>query len=139
MLLNAALNLSLRLVVVNWIEMRLAGRLSPAKILSYVIDPGVGANFYFIGTIGMNAANDLLPGRNHESVISARADTHHIFAAYYFGAEQRAAIGIGPVNVNDGMCGGWRNFFEWAALLRTSDRRNVVGLRNHDDREAAGL
>src|SRR6266481_5494081 len=98
MFLLAALNLSLRLVVVNWIEMRLASRLSPAKILSDVIDAGIGANFYFIGTIGMNAASDLLPGRNDESMIAAGTDTHHIIAAYYFGAEQRAAIGIGPVN-----------------------------------------
>src|SRR4029077_7895171 len=122
MFLLAALNLSLRDVIVNWIEMRLASRLSPAKILSDVIDPGVGANFYFIGTISMDAANDLLPDWNDERMITAGTNRHHLFAAYAFGAQKRAAICVGAVNVYDGMGRRGRDFFEWLALYRASDR-----------------
>src|SRR6266852_5425672 len=103
MFLHAALNLSLRFVVVNWIEMRLAGQNPPSEFFPDVVNASVGADFNFIFAISMHTACDFLPGRNDERMIAAGTNSYRVFAACHVGPKRRAAVSVRSINVYDGL------------------------------------
>src|SRR5260370_868514 len=115
--------------------MRLSGQNSPSEFLPDVVNARVGADFDFIGIVGMYAASNLLPSRNYKSMIAARPDTDRVFGACHIGAKRRTAIGVGSVNVDNGMCRRWRDFLKWAALHRASERSGAEARVNQDCRK----
>jgi hypothetical protein len=123
-LLHAALNLGLRLVGVDWIEMRHGSPGAPSEFFSDIVRAPFGFEINFVRAgIGLHAANYFLAGRNHERMVAAGADTHRVFTAGYRGQDQGRRIAVRPIHVNYRVARRRRDFFKRLALHGASECR----------------
>src|SRR5580704_8554293 len=131
LLLATALNLGLRDVGVNRVDMRFGVSLyfdardhtPPAELFSDVVGAALGLEFHFVlAAVGLHTAHNFLSRRNYERMIAPRTDPRRILATGNVGAERRADVIVRPVHVDDGVTGRRLDFFEWLALDGASDR-----------------
>src|SRR5271156_3084432 len=92
---HTALNLGLRLVGVDWIEVRHGSPGAPSKFFSDIVGASFGLEINFVRTgIGLDAASYFLAGRNYERVVAAGADAHRVFTAGNRRQDQRRRVAV---------------------------------------------
>ncbi len=103
--------------------MGMAGQHTPSEFLADVVGSRLGVECGFItGFAARHTAFDFT-GRNDKGVIAARSDARGFIATSDWRAQQRTAVMIGPIDVDDRIAGLSRGLLEWRACYGASGER----------------